>query len=109
MLTDDCQGREERNRLMLSEVQAIVRKDMNADKISEERKAEALDALKESRKVNTMGSRSSNAAAQGDARGTVDRLTEEVESVHIALLSFLQTEPMRHRWSISTSVQESWA
>jgi len=77
-LTDNCQGREEGNRLKLSEVQAIVKKDMNTDKISDERQAEALSALKEARKVHTMGSRSSNVAAQGDARGTVDRLSEEV-------------------------------
>ena len=79
-LTDYSQGREEGNRLKLSEVQAIVKEDMNADKISEERKAEALDALKESRKVQTMGSWSSNVGAQGDTRGTVDRMTEEVGS-----------------------------
>jgi len=51
---------------------------MNADKISEERKMEALDALKEARKVHTSGLRSSNVGAQGDARSTVDRMTEEV-------------------------------
>jgi hypothetical protein len=79
-LTDYSQGHEEGNHLKLSEVQAIVKEDMNADKISEERKAEALDALKGSRKVQTMGSRSSNVGAQGDARGTVDRMTEEVGS-----------------------------
>jgi hypothetical protein len=77
-LTNVCQGHEEGDRLKLSEIQAIVKEDMNADKISEERKAEALEALKETRKVQMMGARSSNVAAQVDARGTVDRMTEEV-------------------------------
>ena len=51
---------------------------MEDDTFMEAYKNDAMQFLKESREVRTMGSRSSNTAAYADARATAASLTNEV-------------------------------
>ena len=51
---------------------------MENDTFSEQYKAEALLELEDFRTIKTMGSRSSNTAANADARATTATVTNEV-------------------------------
>ena len=51
---------------------------MEDDTFTEAYKNDAMQFLKESREVRTMGSRSSNTAAYADARATAASLTNKV-------------------------------
>lgn len=53
---------------------------MENDEFTEADKNDAVQSLKESREIKTMGSRSSNTAAYADARAAAASLTDEVHS-----------------------------
>jgi hypothetical protein len=54
-----------------------VKEGMENDTFTEAYKNDAMQTLKDSREVRTMGSRSSNTAAYADARATAISLTDE--------------------------------
>jgi hypothetical protein len=57
-----------------------VKHGMDNDTFTEAYKNDAMQILKESREVRTMGSRSSNTAAYADARAMAASLTDEVST-----------------------------
>lgn len=65
--------------MKLKEMQDIIRHGMENDSFSQAYIDEALQDLEESRKVKTMGSRSSNTASYADARATASSLNDEVQ------------------------------
>ena len=62
----------------LKEIQATVLLGMENEAFSQAYIDEAIKELEQSRKVKTMGSRSSNTAAYADARATTGSMTSEV-------------------------------
>lgn len=66
------------DRYALKDIQAIVKHGIENDAYTEDYKNDAVQTLKESREIKTMGSRSSNTAAYADARSTASSLTDEV-------------------------------
>ena len=75
------------DRYTLKEIQDSVKIGLENDAFSEAYRNEALQMLKDSRGVRTMGSRSSNTAAYADARATTASLTDEASpSYHLYLL-----------------------
>jgi hypothetical protein len=62
----------------LKEIQATVLLGMENDAFSQTYIDEAIEELEQTRKVKTMGSRSSNTAAYADARATTGSMTNEV-------------------------------
>ena len=70
----------------LKDIQAIVKHGIVKDKYTEDYKNEAVEMLKESREIKTMGSRSSNTAAYADARATASSLTDEVSRLFFYIL-----------------------
>lgn len=62
----------------LKEIQATVLLGMENNAFSQDYIDEAIEELEDSRKVKTMGSRSSNTAAYADARATTGSMTREV-------------------------------
>lgn len=62
----------------LKEIQATVLLGMENDAFSQAYIDEAIEELERTRKVKTMGSRSSNTAAYADARATTGSMTNEV-------------------------------
>ena len=59
---------------------------MDNDAFSQAYIDEAIDELEQTRKVKTLGSRSSNTAAYADARATTGSLTDEVRFHAFSLL-----------------------
>jgi len=71
----------------LKDIQDCVKSGMENDTFLETYRNEALQMLKDSQGVRTMGSRSSNTAAYADARVTTTSLTDEASpSCHLYLL-----------------------
>ena len=66
------------DRHTLKDIQETVRHGMDNDAFSKSHISEAMQMLKDSREVRTMGSRSSNTAAYADARATAASITDEV-------------------------------
>ena len=70
----------------MKDIQATVKLGMENNTYTKDYKDDALETLKESREIKTMGSRSSNTAACSDARVTAASLADEVSHSIIYIL-----------------------
>ena len=70
----------------MKDIQATVKFGMENNTYMKDYKDNALEMLKESSEIKTMGSRSSNKAAYSDARATAASLADEVSHSIIYIL-----------------------
>ncbi|KIL55666.1 hypothetical protein M378DRAFT_90577 [Amanita muscaria Koide BX008] len=86
-------GRSEGERLSLVEIQETSNIGEELKDLSEERKEELLNELKDHRELKQTGARASNASAAQDLRQTMDRMATELQNLshRVGCISFLFT------------------
>ena len=70
----------------MKDIQAAVKLGMEINTYMKDYKDDALETLKETQEIKTMGSRSSNTAAYSDTRATAASLADEVSHSIIYIL-----------------------
>ena len=70
----------------MKDIQAAVKLGMEINTYMKDYKDDALETLKETQEIKTMGSRSSNTVAYSDTRATVASLADEVSHSIIYIL-----------------------
>jgi hypothetical protein len=82
-----CPDCDKGDRLTLKEIQKLVDEDTSLQNLSENQKGEFIAELQAHRDIKKTGIRATNQAAASDCRGTIDRISGEVSTSSISILS----------------------